>query len=75
MDAIIFIPLMILAVTQIIKMLSPKITGLLTIVVAILVGIVVAVVDTQIGVMDITIANGIVLALGAVGISTVADRV
>lgn len=73
-EAALFIPLIIIAVTQILKMAFPQITGFLTIGVAFVVGIVVALVDKEIGVGDVTIAQGLVLALGAVGITTLAAK-
>lgn len=73
-EAIVFIPLIIVAITQMIKMLFPQINGFLTIAVAFVVGVLVAVVDTNIGVQDITIAQGLVYALGAIGITTVASK-
>lgn len=69
-QASLFIPLLIVAVTQLIKMALPTVTGWLTVVVAFVVGVVVALVDTHIGVQDITVAQGVVYALGAIGIST-----
>lgn len=74
MEAAIFIPLIIVAVTQMVKMALPQITGFVTIIIAIVIGILVAVVDTTIGVVDVTVAQGIVLALGAVGVSTLASK-
>ena len=68
-QASLFIPLVILAVTQLVKMAFPQIVSWLTVVVAFLVGILVAVIDTHIGVQDITVAQGVVYALGAIGIS------
>lgn len=73
-DAIVFIPLIIIAVTQMVKMVFPQVTGFLTILVAFAVGIVVALVDRSIGVTDITIAQGLVYALGAIGITAVAAK-
>ena len=73
-DAIVFIPLVIIAVTQMIKMAFPQVTGFLTILVAFAVGVVVALVDRSIGVVDITIAQGLVYALGAIGITAVAAK-
>lgn len=73
-EATIFIPLLIIAVTQMVKMAFPQVTGFLTILVAFVVGIVVALVDKEIGVVDVTIAQGLVLALGAVGITTLAAK-
>lgn len=74
-DSVIFIATVIaaiIAVTQFIKFLSPQVRGAITIVVAIVVGIVVAILDTHIGVNDISIAQGILIGLAAVGVSTVA---
>jgi hypothetical protein len=73
-QATIFIPLLIVAVTQIIKMFVPKVNGAITILVALALGIVVAIVDTHIGVQDVTIAQGIVFGLGAVGVTVLASK-
>lgn len=73
-DATIFIPLLIIAVTQMVKMVLPQITGFVTILVAFVVGVFVALTDTHIGVTDVTVAQGLVLALGAVGITTLASK-
>lgn len=73
-EAIVFIPLIIIAITQMIKMAFPQINGFVTIIIAFTVGIVVALVDKEIGVADVTIAQGIVLALGAIGITAVAAK-
>lgn len=75
MEAVVFIGAIIAGVTQAVKLLSPKVQGIVTVVVAVLAGIVVAVIDTQIGVMDITIAEGVFIALGTVGVVTTVDRV
>lgn len=73
-EAIVFIPLIIIAITQMVKMALPQVTGFVTIIIALVVGILVALVDTHIGVADVTIAQGLVLALGAVGITAVAAK-
>lgn len=75
MEATIFIGSIIAGITQVIKLLSPKVQGIVTVVVAVLAGIVVAVLDTQIGIADVTIAEGIVTALGTIGVVTAIDRV
>ena len=69
-----FIMLLIVAVTQIVKMFFPQINGKLTVALAIVVGVLVALVDVPIGVEDISIATGIQLSLGAVGISALASK-
>lgn len=73
-EAAIFIPLIIVAVTQMIKMQFPQITGFLTILVAFVTGLVIALVDTVIGVTDISIAQGLVFALEAVGVTAIASK-
>ncbi len=73
-DAAIFIPLIIIAITQMIKMALPQINGFVTIIIAFAVGLVVALVDNVIGITDITIAQGLVLALGSIGITTIASK-
>lgn len=73
-SAEVFIPIIILALTQMIKMAAPKVTGWVTIAVAFAVGIVVALIDGFIGITDISIAAGIVYALTAIGISVAVGK-
>lgn len=73
-EATLFIPLIIIAITQMVKMAKPQITGFVTILVAFAVGVLVALVDTYIGVADVTIAQGLVLALGAIGVTAIAAK-
>lgn len=73
-QASLFVPLLILAVTQLIKMAVPAVKGWVTVVVAFVVGVVVALLDTNIGVADITVAQGLVYSLGAIGISAAASK-
>lgn len=65
----------VIAVTQLVKILVPKVVDAWIIAVAILVGIVIALIDTHIGVVDITVAQGVIIGLGAVGVHTVATKV
>ena len=74
MEAVPFISLVVVAVTQMIKMAVPQVSGWVTILVALLVSILIALVDTLIGVADITIAGAIVAWFGAVGLSTLAGK-
>lgn len=74
MEATLFISLLIVAVTQMIKMAVPQVAGWVTILVALCVGILIALIDVLIGIADISIAEGIVLALSAIGISTLAGK-
>lgn len=69
-DATIFIPLVIIAVVEIIKGIAPTVKQFVTVLVAIVVGIIIALLDTHIGVQDITVAQGVVCGLEAVGITT-----
>lgn len=73
-EATFIIPLLIVAVTQMIKMILPTVQGWVTIIVALIIGVVIALTDTYIGVVDITVAQGIVLALGAIGVSVLAKK-
>lgn len=73
-SAAIFIPLVIIGLTQGIKYLAPNIKGLLTIVIAIVVGIVIALIDQTIGVINISIAEGVIYALEAIGVTTALSK-
>jgi hypothetical protein len=74
-DSVLFIGAIIIAVTQAVKFVWPKVSGAVTIIIAILVGVVVALLDTHIGVADITVAQGIMIALAAVGVHTTARQI
>ncbi len=74
LQASLLIPLLIVALTQIVKMFVPAVNGAVTVVVALVVGVLVALLDTHIGVADITVAQGLVLGLGAVGITVLAGK-
>lgn len=71
MDAVLFLSVVIIAITQMVKMALPEqVRGWITIIIAFVVGILVALFAPAIGVADTTVAEGIVGALGAIGIST-----
>ena len=74
-DATLFIGTVIAGITQFIKLLSPKVGGAVTIAVAVLVGILVALIDKQVGITDITIAQGIMIAFGTVGVVGTAQMI
>jgi type III secretory pathway component EscU len=74
-DSVLFIGTIIIAVTELIKYYVPKVRGPFTIAVAGIVGLVVALVDTHIGVADVTIAQGILTGLSASGVVAVAAKV
>lgn len=74
-ESTIFIGAIIIAVTQAVRLLVPKVNGAVTILVAILVGILVALVDKEIGVFDVTVAQGIMIALASVGTVTTVEKI
>jgi len=74
-DSVLFIGTVIVAVTELIKYFVPKVHGPVTIAVAGAVGLLVALVDTYIGVVDISIAQGILTGLSAAGVVAVAAKV
>ncbi len=75
MDAVLFLSVVIIALTQMVKMAVPdRITGFVTILIALVIGVLVAVFDNALGIVDVSIAQGIVAALGAVGITTAASK-
>ena len=74
-STIAFIGLAIIAVTQAVKYVAPKVNGAVTIGVAVLIGVLVALLDQFIGLTDISVAEGILAALSASGVVTVAKKV
>lgn len=78
-EGVLFIGAVIIAATQFVKYVAEafkkKVNGAVTIAVAVLVGILVALVDKEIGVTDVSIAQGVMIALAAVGVHTTAREV
>lgn len=74
-EAVLFIGAAIIAVTEAIKHLVPTVNGAVTIGVSVLVGVLVALLDTEIGVQNLTVAQGIMTALASSGVVTVAKKV
>lgn len=74
-EGAVFIGAVIIAVTQAVKFLVPAVSGALTIAIAVVVGVVVALLDTRIGVVDVTVAQGVMIALAAVGAHTTARQI
>lgn len=74
METTAFIGLVIISITQMVKMALPRVTGWITILVAFVVGLLVAVLDVRIGLTDITIAQGIQSALAAIGGTTLFSK-
>lgn len=73
-DSMVFISVVVLAVVQILKMAFPQIAGWLTIIVAFIVGIVAAIFSVQLGLGSISIAQGVLTALGSIGIASTAKK-
>lgn len=74
-ESTLFIGAVIVALTQVVKYLVPQINGAVTIAIAALVGVVVGLVDGLIGVTDVTVAQGLMIALASVGTITAAQSV
>lgn len=71
MEAVLFLSVVIIALTQMVKMALPEqVHGWITILIAFVSGILVALFAPVLGVAETTIAEGVVAALGAIGIST-----
>ena len=78
-DSAVLIPLVIIAITQMIKMASPKVNGWVAILVAFVVAIVISllsfVLPTEIiGIPHVSIGGAIISALGAVGVTVLASK-
>lgn len=78
-DATILIPLVIIAITQMIKMASPKVTGWITILIAFVVAIVVSLASLVLpasitGIEHVTIGGALISALSAVGVTVLASK-
>lgn len=80
-EGTIFIGAIIIAVTQFVKLVSASsprlvtISGWLTTPIAVLVGVGVALLDTNIGVVDISVAQGVLVALAAVGVHSTVSQI
>lgn len=74
-EAVVFVGAIIAGVTEFIKNLSPQIQGAVTVAVAVAVGIVVALVDVQMGIENISIAQGIMIGLASAGVVGTAKKI
>lgn len=74
-DSVVFIGAIIIAATQFVKFLVPNVNGAVTIAVAAILGAVVGGIDVHIGIADISVAQGIMTGLAAVGVHSVATRI
>lgn len=74
-DSVVFIGAAIIAATQVLKLLVPAVNGAVTIVVAALLGALVGGIDIHIGLDNISVAQGVLTGLAAVGVHTTAAQV
>jgi hypothetical protein len=75
MESLFFLSVVIIALTQMVKMALPeRVTGFITILIALVMGVLVSIFADFLGVLPTTIAEGIVAALGAVGITTATSK-
>lgn len=74
-STIVFIGTLIAGVTEAIRLAVPQVNGAVTIAVAALVGLLVAVLDTAIGLPDVSIATGISTGLATAGVVAAAKRI
>lgn len=75
MEVTLFLSVVIVALTQLVKMALPeRVHGFITVIIAIVLGVVVSLVAEPLGVAQVTIAEGIVAALGAIGITSAASK-
>lgn len=71
MESVVFLSVVILALTQLVKMALPEqVHGWITIIIAFAMGVLVALFAPMLGIVETTIAEGVVAALGAIGISS-----
>jgi hypothetical protein len=71
MESVLFLSVLIVALTQLVKMALPEqVHGWITILVALVMGVVASLLADWLGLLPTTPAEGIVAALGAIGIST-----
>ena len=78
-DATLLVSLVIIAITQMIKMASPKVTGWVTILVAFVVAVLISVlsfvIPTEvIGIERLSIGGALIAAFGAIGITVAAGK-
>ena len=75
MEALLFLSVVIIALTQMVKMALPeRVTGFITILIALVMGVIASLLADLLGLAPTSIAEGIVAALGAVGITTATSK-
>lgn len=71
MEAVLFLSVVTIALTQIVKMTLPeRVQGWITIVIALVLGVLTSLAANWLGILPTTPAEGLVAALGAIGITT-----
>lgn len=75
-EGVLFLGAVLVGLTQVVRLARKKdYDGVITIASAVVLGIIVALIDKEIGVTDLTVAEGIMAALAAVGVVTTAEKV
>lgn len=74
-DAALFIGAAIAGITELVKQLAPNVRGAVTVIVAVAVGVLVALLDGTLGITNISVAQGIMIAFSAVGVVATAKKV
>jgi high-affinity Fe2+/Pb2+ permease len=72
-DTNLFIGAIIIAIVAAIKSVFPQVSGAITTIVAVVVGVLVAILASQLGLASVSVAQGILDALAAAGVHTVAS--
>lgn len=71
MEVTLFLSTVIMALTQLVKMALPeRVQGFITVIIALIMGVVISLVAEPLGLAQVSIAEGIVASLGAIGITT-----
>lgn len=71
MEAVLFLSVVVIALTQLVKMALPQqVQGWITIIIALVVGVLASIFANWLGLLPTTPAQGIIAALGAIGITT-----
>lgn len=75
-EPVLFLGAVVAGVTQLVKLLKDKAYDRAVIIgIAVVVGVLVSLVDTEIGVANITLAQGVLLGFSAAGVVAVAEKI
>lgn len=75
MDGIVFVGAVVVAVVDAVKSLFPDVKGAFTVLAAAVVGALLSLVDVELGITNLTVAEGVMAGLAASGAVSVAKRV